>query len=972
MKPSQTTQFEALQATSALYCSNAEYLENLYEQYLTEPTELDSTWNQRFSKILQINQSQFDQSKTTLSKEVKEDSYHLIRKKLQLLTANKSTTSNRIPNPNSLNLNTTAGQQAAVLRLINSYRYRGHQIAALDPLNLAQLPEIPDLDPAFYQLTDRDLEQVFHTGSLYAADYMKLKDIIALCQEVYCRHLGFEYMHITDTVQKRWIQKRIESYRGQPVMTDRGKRWILTLLTAAEGLEKYLHTRYVGQKRFSLEGAEALIPLLDELIQRAGRHEVQEIVIGMAHRGRLNVLTNILGKPPNEIFREFESQTISNKQDVAGDVKYHLGFSCDLDTDGGVVHLALGFNPSHLEIISPVVEGSVRARQRRRGDTTGSKVIPVLIHGDAAFAGQGVVMETLQLSKTRGFSTGGTIHIIVNNQIGFTISHPLDSRSTTYCTDVAKMIQTPIIHVNGDAPEAVIFAVRLALDYRMQFHADVILDMVCYRRHGHNEADEPAVTQPLMYQTIRKHPTTRHLYAKQLITENLITPDDAQQMLEQYQNSIESGIVKARPVFCTLTNPYRVDWEPFKATVWEHKTDTSLPKTQLQTLAQHLLELPPEFQIHPRVNKIWNERKMMAVDKQLVDWGFAETLAYATLLEAGYPVRLSGQDSGRGTFFHRHATVYDQKTGSTWIPLQHLSSKQAPFTIIDSILSEEAVLAFEYGHASAEPNVLTLWEAQFGDFANVAQVVIDQFITSGGTKWGLLCGLTMLLPHGYEGQGAEHSSARLERFLQACAGHNIQICVPTTPAQMYHLLRRQMLRPYRRPLIVFTPKSLLRHRLATSTLDELATGSFQPLIQENALFDVEQITRVLICTGKIYYNLLETRRTQAIEHVAILRLEQLYPFPTQQVITAIAKFPKAQELIWCQEEPQNQGAWDQIKHRLNDLLKSGQQLYYVGRPVSAAPAVGNYQVHIKQQEQIVDTALLGQVDVAKNKLILQR
>ncbi|KOR29068.1 2-oxoglutarate dehydrogenase, partial [Achromatium sp. WMS2] len=818
-----------------------------------------------------------------------------------------------------------------MLRLINHYRYLGHQVATLDPLQLSHTVSLPDLDPVVHKLTPEDMQRSFHTGSLYAPDRMRLCDIITLCQEVYCKNLGYEFMHITDTTQKRWIQKRVESYRGRPEITPQGKIWLLNLLTAAEGVERYLHTRYVGQKRFSLEGGESLIPLLDEVIQRAGRHEVEEIVIGMAHRGRLNVLTNILGKSPQEIFKSFENKIDTKSKYLVGDVKYHMGFSCDVDTDGGIIHLALGFNPSHLEIISPVVQGSVRARQHRRGDSVGDKVLPVIIHGDAAFSGQGVVMETFQLSKTRGFTTGGTLHIIVNNQIGFTTSHPQDSRSTPYCTDVAKVIQAPIIHVNGDDPEAVIFATRLALDYRIKFQSDVVIDLVCYRRHGHNEADEPAVTQPLMYRAIRNHPTTRQIYAERLLKEGLITLEQPQQLVDQYYKSIEQGIVDTRPVLCALPNIYRVNWRPYRNIEWNHPVDTALPRVKLTSLGELLLDLPPDFQLHPRIEKIWGDRHAMLRGKQLADWGFAENLAYATLLDQGFSVRLSGQDSGRGTFFHRHAVLHHQATGATWIPLQYVNYKQASFFIIDSILSEEAVLGFEYGYASAEPNTLTLWEAQFGDFANVAQVVIDQFIASAGAKWGLFCGLVMLLPHGYEGQGAEHSSARLERFLQLCAGHNMQVCVPTTPSQMYHLLRRQMLRPYRRPLVILTPKSLLRHRLATSSLDELATGNFAPVLPELVALDTSQVMRVLICAGKIYYDLLEARSALGLERVAILRVEQLYPFPKQELRVAMEPFSNADEFIWCQEEPQNQGAWDNIKHRLRNLLGSSKRLYYVGR-----------------------------------------
>lgn len=654
---------------------------------------------------------------------------------------------------------------------------------------------------------------------------------------------------------------------------------------------------------------------------------------------------------------------------MAGDVKYHMGLASDVETPGGIVHLVLGFNPSHLEIINPVIEGSVRARQRRRHDRTGDLVLPVLIHGDAAFAGQGVVMETLQLSQTRSYTTGGTVHVIINNQIGFTTSNPLDTRSSQYCTDVAKLVQAPVFHVNGDDPEAVIFVTRMALDFRNQFHKDVIIDLVCYRRLGHNEADEPAVTQPMMYRKIRQHPTPRAVYAERLIAEGILTKEEADSMVAGYQGSLEQGVVIARPVLCGLDNAYRVDWSVFRDSTWDQAVDTSLPIETLRALGEAMLRIPQGFELHPRVEKLWAERRKMAQGDQLVNWGFAETLAYATLLDAGIPVRLSGQDSGRGTFFHRHANLHDQATGHTHTPLQHLSTHQGAFIAIDSILSEEAVLAYEYGFATAEPHALTLWEAQFGDFANGAQVVIDQFITSAGTKWGLGCGLVMLLPHGLEGQGAEHSSARLERFLQLCAEHNIQVCVPTTPAQMYHLLRRQMVRDYRKPLIVMTPKSLLRHRLAVSSLDELASAQFHTLIPEIDPIDPAATERVIFCCGKVYYDLLETRRARGLTNVAILRIEQLYPFPKVEFEQALAPYAATEEIIWCQEEPQNQGAWDQIKHRFHSLIQEGKRPHYVGRPSSAAPAVGHREAHVEQQERLIDEALTGRYNPSMNKRI---
>ncbi len=937
---------ERLRALSAFSGANAPFIEDLYERYLDAPGSVPRDWRERFD---------------ALHREAPEEVPHLpIRRHFQDLAHER-------PHGGAVWSAAEAGKQAAVLRLINAYRFRGHQQADLDPIRLREPTPVSELDPAFHHLGVEDMERRFDTGSLYAPKRLSLGEIINLLKASYCGHVGSEYMHITDTREKRWIQKRLEGYRGRPELSDDDRRWLLRLLTAAEGIEHYLHTRYVGQKRFSLEGAEALIPLLDELIQRAGRSGMDEIVLGMAHRGRINVLTNILGKPPREIFDEFEGRVNLETLERSGDVKYHLGFSTDIDTPGGPVHLALGFNPSHLEIISPVIEGSVRARQQRRRDRHGERVLPVLVHGDSAFAGQGVVMETFNLSQTRGHATGGSVHIVVNNQIGFTTSNPLDTRSTLYCTDVAKMVQAPIFHVNGDDPEAVIFAVRLALDFRNTFHKDVVLDLVCYRRHGHNEADEPAVTQPLMYRRIRAHPPVRQVYAERLAAQGVVSAEQAAAMVDEYRDAMDAGSVVARPVLCALDHPYRADWGPYQGVPWDQPCDTRLPQERLRALGLELLGLPEGFELHPRVRRIWSERRRMAEGDQLADWGFAETLAYATLVTEGWPVRLCGQDCSRGTFFHRHATVHDQARGESYTPLQHLAPDQAPFVAIDSILSEEAVLAYEYGYASAEPEALTLWEAQFGDFANGAQVVIDQFISSAGSKWGLYCGLVLLLPHGQEGQGPEHSSGRLERFLQLCARHNMQICIPTTPAQIYHLLRRQQLRPYRKPLVAFTPKSLLRHRLATSRLEELAEGRFQEVIPEIDPIDPQRVLRVVLCSGKVYYDLLEARRARGMEEVAILRLEQIYPFPKAAFSAALAPYAGVREIIWCQEEPQNQGAWDQLKHRLVGFLGEDQRLYYTGRPVAAAPAPGYYPLYLKQQKQLVDAALDGRIDPAMNR-----
>ena len=849
-----------------------------------------------------------------------------------------------------------AAKQGAVFRLINAYRVRGHQNADLEPFELRPRPPVEDLDPAFHELTEADLERGFDSGSLVGPERLTLREILARLRASYTGPIGAEYMHITETREKRWLQQRLESPR--PPLSAESRRRILERIAAAEGLERFLHTKYVGQKRFSLEGGEVLIPALDRLIQAAGAAELKELVIGMAHRGRLNVLINILGKSPHELFLEFEGKAA---QKGSGDVKYHLGYSSDIDTPGGPLHVALAFNPSHLEIVGPVVEGSVRARQQRRDDRHGERVLPVLIHGDSAFAGQGVVMETLQMSQARGYTTGGTLHFVVNNQIGFTTSNPLDTRSSLYCTDVAKMVQAPILHVNGDDPEAVDFVTQLALEYRDTFHKDVLVDLLCYRRHGHNEADEPAVTQPMMYGRIRNHPTLLPRYAERLADEGVIEADGAARLSEAYRKRLENDEIVARDITTTPNDPYRVDWSGYLGVGpggrWDQPVETAVTPEHLRQVTDRLLKLPAGFDLHPRVRKIVEDRGKMAAGALAVDWGFAELAAYGTLLMEGYEVRLSGQDAGRGTFFHRHAVLHNQRDGNGYTPLQHLAPDQPRFVVIDSLLSEEAVLAFEYGYATAEPRALVIWEAQFGDFANNAQVVIDQFISSGEAKWGRRCGLTLFLPHGFEGQGAEHSSARLERYLQLCAEENIQVCVPSTPAQLFHLLRRQMIRPLRKPLVVITPKSLLRNPASLSSLDELTGGRFQPVVDEVDALEREGVDRLLLCSGKVYYDLLAARRERVLESVAILRIEQLYPFPEKALRAAVKRYPNVSDIAWVQEEPRNQGAWYTSRHHLRAAVGEGPEPRYIGRPSAAAPAVGSFRLHVQQQQALVEEAL---------------
>jgi len=843
--------------------------------------------------------------------------------------------------------------QVGVLQLINAYRFHGFRAADLDPLKRLPPPHIPELDPSNHGLTPADLDVEYETGSLAGPPRDNLRNIIARVKKAYCGTLSAEYMHLSDTQQKRWLQKRLESEDYAPKFDDSKRVWLLRQLTGAETLEKTLHTRFVGQKRFSLEGGESLIPLLNDLIEQSARVGIQEIGLGMAHRGRLNVLHNVLGRSVIELFEHAHHDEIEAYK--SGDVKYHQGFAADLNTAGGSVRVALAFNPSHLEIVNPVVEGWVRAQQQRRGDRDGSQVMPVLIHGDAAFAGQGVVMETLNMAATRGFRTGGTIHIVINNQIGFTTSDPRDTRSSLYSTDVMKMVEAPVLHVNGDDPEAVIRATRIAIEYRMFWKRDIAIDLICYRRLGHNEQDEPMATQPLMYSCINALPSTRTLYAEKLVGQGVIPEQEAESLIQEYKGGLDIPVDHSS----FAKSEFAADWNIYKYTHWRVSATTAIPMNRLQALARRLVDIPANFTLHPRVKKIIDDRKLMGEGGAPLDWGMAESLAYASLLTDGTPVRLSGQDSGRGTFFHRHAVLHDQNRekwdSGAYIPLQHLIPGQANFLVIDSLLSEEAVLAFEYGYASSAPDQLVIWEAQFGDFVNGAQVVIDQFIASGETKWDRLNGLTLFLPHGYEGQGPEHSSGRIERFLQLTAHDNIQIAQPSTPSQMFHLLRRQVVRPYRRPLIVFTPKSLLRHPDAVSGMQEFVKGAFQPILDDPMDLDPSAISRLVFCSGRVYFDLARVRKEKNLRHVALLRVEQLYPVPDLELQAILARYSKTKEIIWAQDEPRNQGPWRFMAHHLAQF--SNLSLVYAGRPESSAPATGIASLHKKQMEEIISIAL---------------
>ena len=931
---------------SHFFSGNTAFIEGVYDRYLENPASVTVEWR-RYFDTLQQESAQADVARNPAPENV-------------LAAANIIP----VAEPEKIDgVNTDNKKQASVLQLINAHRFRGHQQADLDPLKQYERPKVPELDPAYYNFTEEDLVRIFNTGSLFAPDELTLAEIFYIVKSTYCRMIGAEYMHINETEQKRWIQRRLEESEGHHRFSPEQRKRILERIIAANALEEYLHRKYVGQKRFSLEGGESLIPLLDEIVQAGGEAGVREAVIGMAHRGRLNVLINIIGKLPEELFDEFEgiqSRVPDAETTNSGDVKYHLGYSSDIQTPGGVIHLTLAFNPSHLEIIDPVVEGSVRARQDRRLDKSRSQVLPIIIHGDAAFAGQGVVMETFNLSQTHGYTTGGTVHIIVNNQIGFTTSDPLDSRSTLYCTDVAKMVQAPIFHVNGDDPEAVVYVAKLALDYRTEFKKDVVIDMVCYRRHGHSEADEPAATQPIMYRKIRQHKNVREILSARLVEEKVVTPDEIAATHKTYVESLESNRIVAGSRASNADFRFMINYEPFKNTAWDMRVETAISPLLVSRLTERFTAVPDHFTLHPTVAKIMENRKRMGAGELEMDWGYAETLAYATLLDAGFPVRISGQDSARGTFFHRHAVIHNQDDGDTYLPLQHLKGGQPSFLAINSTLSEEAVLAFDYGYSSSEPNALVIWEAQFGDFANGAQVVFDQFISSCEAKWKRLCGLTVLLPHGYDGQGPEHSSARLERFLQLSARENMQVCQPSTPAQMFHMLRRQVIRPYRRPLIIMSPKSLLRHKLSSSTLDKITSGGFKLVIDEiDDNIGKDAVTRLLICSGKVYYDLLAARRGNEAGNIAIIRLEQLFPFPLQEMKRVISSYPNAREIVWVQEEPKNQGGWYYMQSRgtMIGCLSAQHVFGYAGRSYSASPAVGSMSLHLAQQQKLVEDAL---------------
>ena len=926
-----------LWGSSHISAGHAAYLESLYESFINNPEDLSIEWLDFFTNLPDHPTSNGEISHQEIIKEFK----NISRSK----TVSKVSVDER---------------QGKVVRLIQSYRNRGHLKAKLDPLGMMERRLVEDLNIEFHGFSEMDLDEEFYTDTFNTGkNKLPLREIVKRLEEIYCGNIGIECNHIMESKERRWFQKKFESKLQDYSFTDDEKYNIYERLNSAEGLAKYLSAKYPGMKRFGIDGAESLVPLVESVIQNCGSIGANQICFGMAHRGRLNLLVNVLGKLPSELFAAFDEDSTLEGANT-GDVKYHLGFSSNLNTPGGEVHVSLFNNPSHLEIVDPVVIGSVRARQDRIKDKDRSKVIPVLLHGDASFSGQGVVMESLQMSQTRGFYVGGCIHIIVNNQIGFTTSNTNDSRSTDYSSDVAKIIQAPVIHVNGDDPEMVVNAAKIACKYRNKFKKDIVIDLFCYRRRGHNEADDPSATQPLMYKKISEHPSVLKQYEQALLTKKVLTDEKIKSIKTEYRKSLESGQTVAKNLAKKPNNSLWFDWDPYLDTKWWPKVDTSVDKKQFKELGRDICSIPKSFSLGSQATKIFEDRIKMTDENIPINWGYAETMAYATLLNEGYPIRITGQDVRRGTFSHRHACVFDSKSGMGFIPLSEIAEKNnTRFDIYDSLLSEEAVLGFEYGYSATWPSGLAIWEAQFGDFANGAQVVIDQFIVSAQHKWERLSGLVMLLPHGYEGQGPEHSSARIERFLQLCASENIQVCVPSSPKQIFHLLRRQAIRKMRTPLIVISPKSLLRNPDATSNLDELTSGEFSCVIDDD-LKNKNDVKRIIMCSGKVYYDLAKMRDKNDFKDVGIVRIEQLYPFPYDDLEEILTKYENVQEFIWCQEEPLNQGAWFSHRHRIQrvlDRFDKGDEVSLVSRPPAAAPAVGLMKLHLQQQEELVKEAI---------------
>lgn len=966
-----------LENTSFLFGANEAYIVELYAQFLNDPGSVGAGWAEFFSE-LDDDTEEFLRDRDGASWAPRETSVvggGNGNGGVTISDATAGVTQVPVPQgqfaptplaaPDQIRQATTDSIRA--LMLIRNYRVRGHLHSNLDPLGLVDKESHSELDPASFGFTERDMDRPIFINYVLGLETASIKQIVKICEETYCGNIGVEFMHIQSAEEKAWIQERMESKRNHTDFTDLGKRTILQRLTEAETFEMFLDRKHRGTKRFGLDGGESVVPAIEQILKRGAQLGFEEVIIGMPHRGRLNVLANIMTKPYRAIFSEFAGN--ASEPDVgygSGEVKYHLGTSSNREFDGLTVHLSLVPNPSHLEAVNTVVLGKVRAKQRQRGDVDREKVVSLLLHGDAAFPGQGIVPETFDLSQLRGYQTGGTIHFIVNNQIGFTTS-PSHSRSSPYCSDVAKMVSAPIFHVNGDDPEACVHVARMATEYRQKFKKDVVIDLWCYRRHGHNEGDEPAFTQPRMYQKIAKQPTTRQIYAEQLEAEEVIQPGDADAMVARFQEHLDKEL-EASPSY----KPNKANWLEGK---WEGLTvasgdarrgETAVDMDVLREVGNALTELPQNFVANSKIIRQLETKKKMFESGEGIDWATGEALAIGTLLVESTQVRLSGEDCRRGTFSQRHAALIDQETEEAYIPLNNIRFGQAPFEIIDSPLSEFGVLGFEYGYSSAEPHALVMWEAQFGDFANGAQVIIDQFISSGEHKWLRMNGLVMLLPHGYEGQGPEHSSARLERYLQLCGDDNMQVCNLTAPANYFHALRRQQHRNFRKPLILMTPKSLLRHRRCVSRLEEFGPGTtFHRVLWDDAqltggLKADKDIRRVVLCTGKVYFDLLEEREKRGIDDIYLMRLEQLYPFPKKALTEELGRFPKA-EVLWCQEEPANMGAWTFIDRRLEAIMiehgMTPDRPRYVGRPEAAAPATGIMARHMEEQAKLVDEAL---------------
>lgn len=954
----------SIEELSFLSAADVDYIAGLYQKYVDNPENVDASWNTFFASLdeegrlaleeltpasWRVSNSQIDAVMPNVSTELVKDAPS--KKK-----AAKGGISEKEVRAATLD-------SVQALMIIRAYRVRGHLLADVDPLNLQEKRIHPELDPKTYGFEEKDMDRPIFINGVLGFETATMREIVAHLRATYCGTIGVEFMQIQNPEQKAWVQERIETGRNHTDFSKEGKTAILERLTAAEGFEKFLHVKHPGTKRFGLDGGEALVPAIEQIMKRGGQLGLKEMVLGMAHRGRLNVLTNVMGKAFTAVFSEFQGSD-SRPEDVegSGDVKYHLGTSSDRDFDGNVVHLSLTANPSHLETVDPVVLGKAKAKQDQLKDDDKDEVMGLLLHGDAAFAGQGVVMESLMLSGLEGYGTGGTIHIVINNQIGFTTS-PKYSRSGHYATDIAKMLQVPIFHVNGDDAEAVVHVARIAMEYRQMFKKDVVIDLLCYRRHGHNEGDEPAFTQPLMYKNIAKHKTTRQLYGEALVKEGSLSEADVKKIYDDFAAELEQDFQAASDYKVNQADRLQGQWQGMGlATDDDRRGKTGITEEAAQKVGKAITTIPEGFNLNKKIARQLDAKKAMFETGEGFDWATAEALAFGTLADEGYPVRLSGQDCGRGTFSQRHSVWTDQETENRYVPLNHISETQATYTVHDSPLSEYAVLGFEYGYSMAEPNALVMWEAQFGDFANGAQIMFDQFISAAETKWMRMSGLTMLLPHGYEGQGPEHSSCRIERYLQMCGEDNWQVLNCTTPANYFHALRRQMHRDFRKPLVIATPKSLLRHKSCVSKL-EMMTGdqSFHRVLYEDQLpGPAEKMKRVVLCTGKVFYDLEEERNKRGITDVTMLRLEQLYPFPDKILAEELAKFPNA-EVIWCQEEPENMGAWNFVDRRIEKVLVDSkhkcQRPTYVGRIEAASPATGLLKQHNAEQAKLIDEAL---------------